>query len=74
MHKQSYFLIALILGCGDTKPIVEPSNEDTSIQDTSSPTIDIDGDGDSWTEADGDCNDADSSVYPGAPELCNEIR
>ena len=30
---------------------------------------DIDNDGDGYTENQGDCNDADASVYPGAPDL-----
>jgi len=33
--------------------------------------IAIDGDGDSFTGLDGDCDDGDASVFPGAPELDN---
>ncbi|MCB9763589.1 MAG: hypothetical protein H6739_27725 [Alphaproteobacteria bacterium] len=29
---------------------------------------DVDADGDGWTIAEGDCDDNDASVYPGAPE------
>jgi N-acetylneuraminic acid mutarotase len=30
-----------------------------------------DDDGDSFSECDGDCDDANATVYPGAPELCD---
>jgi len=32
-----------------------------------------DADGDDWTVAQGDCNDADPAVFPGAEELCDQI-
>ncbi|HSO18718.1 MAG TPA: putative metal-binding motif-containing protein, partial [Desulfosarcina sp.] len=31
-----------------------------------------DEDGDGYTAAQGDCDDADSSIYPGAPEICED--
>ncbi|MEM6369057.1 MAG: MopE-related protein [Myxococcota bacterium] len=34
---------------------------------------DIDSDGDGFTPNAGDCNDSDSSVFPGATELCNGV-
>lgn len=34
-------------------------------------TTDPDADGDGFTVGQGDCNDADASIYPGAPELCD---
>ena len=34
---------------------------------------DADADGDGWTSGDGDCNDDDASIHPGAPEVCDSI-
>jgi len=34
---------------------------------------DVDNDGDGATENEGDCDDADDQMYPGAPELCNGL-
>ena len=33
---------------------------------------DIDEDLDGWSPMDGDCDDGDDTVYPGAPEVCND--
>ena len=33
------------------------------------PCLGTDGDGDGYTDCDGDCDDGDATVYPGAPEL-----
>jgi Putative metal-binding motif len=55
-------VVALLLsGCGPSM-----SGSDGGPTD---PTKDTDGDG--VTGAQGDCNDRDPSVYPGAPELCD---
>ncbi len=32
-----------------------------------------DEDGDGWTTGDGDCDDADASIYPGASEVCDGL-
>lgn len=34
--------------------------------------MDIDNDGDGFTENEGDCNDADNTIYPGAIEICGD--
>jgi hypothetical protein len=36
-------------------------------------TVDSDSDNDGFTTLDGDCDDSDPFVYPGAPELCDGI-
>jgi len=34
---------------------------------------DWDADGDGWTPNEGDCDDANAGVNPGAPEICNDV-
>ena len=34
---------------------------------------DVDDDGDGFTENQGDCNDGQPTVYPGAPEICDDL-
>jgi len=31
-----------------------------------------DQDGDGWSQGNGDCDDMDATIYPGAPEVCND--
>ena len=52
-------LPVLLLACGE-KPTIDDTCEDYG-------TCDFDGDG--WGRADGDCNDDDASVNPGADEV-----
>lgn len=66
-------LFALILaGCPDV-----PTPDDKPIDDGDDSAVDyeqpVDGDGDGVTVADNDCDDADSSIYPGRSEDCNGI-
>jgi len=37
-----------------------------------SDSADFDGDGDGFTEYQGDCDDNDNSIYPGAQEICGD--
>ena len=54
-------LLALVLGC-------EPATSDSG-KDSDEP-VDVDGDG---RVADDDCDEADGTVYVGAPELCDGV-
>ena len=55
------------------EPSSEPSSEDTAdtddTDDTDTGASEEDLDGDGVTEDDGDCDDDDSSIYPGAEEI-----
>ena len=46
------------------------ADDDSSADDDDTTFVD-DVDGDGWSEDDGDCDDGDPSVYPGAEELCD---
>ena len=54
----------------DTDPNADTDpGADTDVADTDVGDLDIDG----WTVADGDCDDADDSIHPGAPEVCDQV-
>lgn len=77
---RSSFLLALVMawGCGDksdtSEPSAEPSGEpsgEPSSEEVDS--LDVDDDGDGYTENEGDCDDADSQINPDADESCDDI-
>lgn len=57
------FFVALVIGCEGSAA----DGDDTG--NTHDTDIPVDRDGDGYTSASGDCDDADSSVYPGADEV-----
>lgn len=59
-----------ILQSTDTSNSTEETGSDSPPTDTASEITDLDGDG---YPSNLDCDDTSSSVYPGAPELCNNI-
>jgi len=46
---------------------------DLPPDDTGEEPVEIDEDDDGFTVSEGDCNDTDRTVYPGAPEACDDI-
>ena len=65
MNKYLYMYSFLMLACSETEKETEsePSSE-VSLPDA---------DGDGFSTVDGDCNDNDASVYPGASERCDDV-
>ena len=55
-----------LIACGQKSE--EPA--DPQGADSGNPAVDADGDG--WTGLDGDCDDADPTVYPDADETCDD--
>lgn len=66
--KVSWFFDESVAGCGD--PLAENYDPDAEILTNYYCVYDLDGDG--VTTADGDCNDEDDSIYPGADEIPND--
>ncbi len=56
---------------GDPTLDDDTAGDDDSTGDDDTTPDDLDGDG--WSVADGDCDDGDALVYPGAPEQCNGV-
>ena len=68
MRTLPLFLIALGISACD------PADTDIKTDDTGPETTDADDDGDGYTVAEGDCDDGDASVHPGAEEVfCDGI-
>jgi len=53
----------------ESEPTPPGDSEDDEPEPEPEPELDVDGDG--WTEAGGDSDDSDPTVFPGAPELCD---
>lgn len=64
---RSLLLVALLAGCVETQRYV-------LLEDTGATLSNADEDGDGFSPADGDCDDEDDTVYPGADELCDGIN
>ncbi len=55
---------------GDDDTGDDDTGDDDSGDDDTGP---VDSDGDGYTEIDGDCNDTNAAVYPGAPDVCDGV-
>jgi hypothetical protein len=79
-------VIGFVFGCGSDKIFldtgyvrgdVEPAEEASPRTDTAVPESEtappVDADGDGTTPEDGDCDDEDASIHPGAEERCNGL-
>ena len=68
--------LILLAACSDEDPKNSDSGDATAGEavpavDSNVTLSDVDGDG--WTVAEGDCDDSNHDVYPGAPELCDGL-
>jgi len=66
----SLSLVACPLERGDDDDSAGDDDDDSAADDDDSQPSDVDGDG--VTVDDGDCDDEDAAVYPGADEVCDD--
>jgi len=64
-------LVSLASGCGGQGSTATDTDTDTNEDDTGEPTG-TDRDGDGLTAEEGDCDDGDASVFPGATEILDD--
>ena len=62
---------ALLPACAEDEGGKTGTTEAVAENDSAAPILDLDGDG--YTEEEGDCDDADGTIHPGASETCNGI-
>lgn len=66
-------LATALAACDDkASPVASDTAEGEAVRDSADPNLQ-DNDGDGWTEENGDCDDTDSSLYPGNDEECDGI-
>ena len=66
------FISFLAISCGSSGGGGNNNNSNDNNNDNQIPTTTADNDGDGYTENQGDCNDSDSGIYPGALDICND--
>jgi hypothetical protein len=73
-------VLGLLFSCGGkdepvggTSTPIEDADTDTDTDTDTDADADDDADADGFTVEDGDCDDGDPSVYPGATEYCNSV-
>jgi hypothetical protein len=73
-------IVGVDTGGGDTASPADDTatddsgGDDTETHDTAPPNpLEVDDDGDGASEMDGDCDDEDVTVFPGATDVCNGV-